>query len=416
VQSIKGLLRSFAPDRRGTMAIVVALSTPVLFGGVGMTADVIQWVYMKRAMQRQADSGALAGAFALSQRRPVAESVTNDLARNANVALTEPAVIENAPTEGVAIGNMRAVRVALSTNVRLPFTGYLMGRSVTIPAEATAQVVAIGDYCVLALETESRTGITMNGNTTLDLGCGLMSNAPPADSVTAGGSSRINASPVSAVGGVPPSNNYQAGTELFPYAIPQFDPFAALPDPVVTSSSNGARVNSNQRRTLSPGNYAGMTLNGDVTLQPGIYYVDGGNFSVGSQARVSGDGVTIILTSATAGSDPGSIATVDMNGGATINLKATTTGTYAGILFYQDRRATDSATNKFNGNSQSRYQGAIYVPNQAVWWNGTTDMDIRCLQLVARRIDFTGNSVITNECPTDSGASAFKGAAVKLVG
>ena len=46
------LFRRLAADRRGAMAMVVALSTPVLIGGVGMASDVIQWTYMKRAMQR----------------------------------------------------------------------------------------------------------------------------------------------------------------------------------------------------------------------------------------------------------------------------------------------------------------------------------------------------------------------------
>jgi hypothetical protein len=413
---IKHLSRRLAGDRRGAMAMIVALSMPILIGGAGMTSDVIQWAYMKRAMQRQADSGALAGAFALAQRRQVQDTVTADLAANANFTLTEPPVIENAPASGPYAGNMRAVRVVLASNVRLPFSGYIMRRPVLIPAEATAAVVAKGQFCVLALEQTDRTGIDMGGNTTLDIGCGLMSNAPAADSVTAGGSSIVNASPVAAVGGVPPSGNYKTGTVLIPYSVAQFDPFAALPDPVVSGNSNNGRVNSNQKRTLSPGNYSGMTLNGDVTLNPGVYYVDGGAFSVGSQAKVSGTGVTIILTSRTAGSDPGSIATVDMNGGAQLNITAPSSGTYAGVLFYQDRRALDEGTNKFNGNSASKYEGAIYIPNQAVWWNGTTGMDIKCLQLVGRRLQFTGNSTITNVCPGAGGASAFAGAAVKLVG
>lgn len=410
------LARRLAGDRRGAMAMVVALSMPVLIGGVGMTSDVIQWSYMKRAMQRQADSGALAGAFALAQRREVADTVTADLARNSNFTLTEAPQIENAPAAGPYAGNLRAVRVVLSTNVRLPFVGYIMQRAILIPAEATAAVVAKGQFCVLALETGNVTGITMNGNTTLNLGCGLMSNAPPSDSVTAGGSSVVNASPVAAVGGVPPSGNYATGTQLIPYSVPQFDPFSALPDPVVSGASNNGRVNSNQKKTLSPGNYSGMSLNGDVTLNPGVYYVDGGSFSVGSQAKVSGSGVTIILTSRTAASDPGSIASVGMNGGATLNLTAPASGTYAGVLFYQDRRALDTDTNKFNGNSASKFEGAIYIPNQQVWWNGTTGMDIKCLQLVARRLDFTGNSTISNVCTGLSGSSAFSGAAVKLVG
>lgn len=410
-----GLFRRIAGDRRGAMAFIVALSTPVLLGGVGMATDVIQWAYMKRAMQRQADSGALAGAFAISQQRNVSQTVTADLARNQNVDLTAAPIIENAPRTGPFTGNTRAVRVALATNVRLPFAGYIMRTAITIPVEATAQVVSQGEYCILALETANTTGIFMNGNTTLDIGCGMMSNSPSATSITAGGSGDIRATPVAAVGGVPTSNNYANGTQLIPYSVPQVDPLAGLPEPQITDRATRFNDKPQGKTTVSPGVYSGMNIQGDVKFNPGVYYIDGSNFSVGSQATVTGDGVTIILSSRTAANNPGSIATVDMNGGATINLTAPTSGTYAGVLFYQDRRAEDSGTNKINGNSSSKFQGAIYFPGQQMTFNGTTGMDIKCIQLIARRLDFVGNSAITNVCPAGSGANSFSGTRVKLV-
>jgi hypothetical protein len=219
---------------------------------------------------------------------------------------------------------------------------------------------------------------------------------------------------VSAVGGVPPSSGYRPGTQLIPYSVPQADPFASLPDPNI---SKGVKFNDKPqgKTTISPGTYTGMDIQGNVTMKPGVYYIDGGSFSVGSQANVSGDGVTIIMTSSSAGTDATTIASADMNGGATVNLTAPTSGTYAGVLFYQDRRALDSGSNKINGNSSSKLQGAIYFPSQQLWFNGTTGMDIKCLQMVARRIDFNGNSVITNVCPVGSGANSFSGTRIKLV-
>jgi hypothetical protein len=106
-----------------------------------------------------------------------------------------------------------------------------------------------------------------------------------------------------------------------------------------------------------------------------------------------------------------------MNGGAMINLKARTSGPYQGVLFYQDRRATISnQSNKINGNSSSTIQGAIYMPGQEVEFTGTAGMNTNCMQLVARRMTFTGNSTINNVCPSNSGAQAFMGTAVRLVG
>ncbi|WP_374387401.1 hypothetical protein [Sandaracinobacter sp.] len=106
-----------------------------------------------------------------------------------------------------------------------------------------------------------------------------------------------------------------------------------------------------------------------------------------------------------------------MNGGATVNLTAPTTGTYQGVLIYQDRRATlSNQSNKVNGNSASKLQGAVYVASQEVEFTGTTGLNTNCFQLVARRITWSGNSAITNVCPAGSGAQSFTGTAVRLVG
>ena len=400
-----------------SVALIMAAATPIIVGGLGLSIDTIQWTLTKRQMQRQADSGAIAGAYGLAQGRNVAAVVADDLARNAYVDLTNDPVVENAPTAGPQAGNTRAVRVALSTNVNLPFTGFFLNGPLTIPAEATASLVANGEFCALSLETANATGITLWGSSTVDLGCGMATNSVSANAVAAGGSSTVSATPIAAVGGVPQSSNYAPGTVLIPYAVPQPDPFLALPDPVVSGGAQNGNVNSNQTRTLNPGTYNGMDLKGTVTLNPGTYVIDGGDLSIGSQAKVTGTGVTIILTSKTAASNPNSIGQIKMNGGATVNLTAPSTGTYQGVLIYQDRRATlSNQSNKVNGNSASKLQGAVYVASQEVEFTGTAGLNTNCFQLVARRITWSGNSAITNVCPAGSGAQSFTGTAVRLVG
>ena len=312
---------------------------------------------------------------------------------------------------------MRAPSVWHATRMNLPFSGFFLDGPVEIPAEATAQMVSNGQYCALSLESTTSTGITMWGSSTLNLGCGMATNSRGTNAVAAGGNSQITASPIAAVGIVPDSNNYGSGTERISYSVAQPDPFASLPMPSVSGNTSNGNVNSNQTRTLNPGTYRGMDLKGTVTLNPGVYLIDGGTLSIGSQARVTESGVTFILTSSTAGSNANSIATVDMNGGARINITAPSTGTYKGVLLYQDRRAQISnQSNKINGNSQSLLQGAIYMPGQEVEFTGTAGMNTNCLQLVARRITWNGNSSITNVCPANSGSQAFLGTAVRLVG
>ena len=395
---------------------IAAVCLPLLVGAAGLAVDTTQWTYWRRQLQREADSAALAGAFAKAQSKDPVVAANSDLSRTNTILLSGPADIHSAPTAGAFIGNSQAVRVSLTTSQRLPFSGSFMLATPAISASATAAVVSNGDYCALALSpTTASAGIKMQGSASLNFGCGLATNSQAANAVTAGGSSSITATPVSAVGGLTASNNYVGGTQLLPYSLPQPDPFANLPTPSPSGCQSQVTVGPNTTQTLSPGCYSGMNLKGTVTLNPGTYYIDGGSFSVGSQAIVAGDGVTIILTSSSAASNPSLIATLNVNGGATLQLTAPTSGTYKGILFYQDRRALDSGADTLNGNASSKLQGALYFPSQELDFSGTSGMTTDCLQLVAYRLTFIGNTSVSNQCPAASGAASFKGVQVRLV-
>jgi Flp pilus assembly protein TadG len=404
-------------SQRGNVLVAAAASLPVMVGGAGLATDTMQWALMKRQVQRQADSAALSGAFALAQGKSAQTSATGDLARTSEIPLTGAPLIESPPSSGPGVSNVSAVRVALQTSRPLAFSGLFLSTPPMITAEATAAIVDDGTYCVVALESTTSVGITMSGSSTVDMGCGMATNSKASNAVEAGGSSQINATPVTAVGGLQWSNNYSNGTKLKPYNIPQKDPFASLPNPDISSmtcSNLNVGVHANESR--SPGCYKNVDIKGTLRLNPGVYYIDGGEFSVGSQGQLTGEGVTIILTSSNAASNPNSIATVGMNAGAEVRLTAPTSGTYKGVIFYQDRRAVDSGDNKINGNSNALYQGAFYFPKQEIKFNGSAGMTTDCLQLVGRRVTFLGNSSVSNNCPISSGASAFRGSAVRLIG
>jgi hypothetical protein len=156
-----------------------------------------------------------------------------------------------------------------------------------------------------------------------------------------------------------------------------------------------------------------MDIKGAVTLPPGVHYIDGGSLNANANASITGHGVTIILTNS---SNPAATGTVDINGGATLNLSAPKSGTYGGVLFYQDPRATLGNVVKINGNSASSIEGAFYFPKATLNFNGNTGMRTECLQLVARRLSFSGNSRVINQCPADGDARAFDASFVRLVG
>jgi hypothetical protein len=298
----------------------------------------------------------------------------------------------------------------------VPFIGFFTGSSMPVQVESTAALVFSGQHCVISLENTAVTGIHFSGSATVNLGCGVSSNSPSSQAVVADGASRVTASPVAAVGDVPASASYVGNTQFFSRSMKVDDPFAALGDPELPATCQAELgVQPNQTRSISPGCYRGMDIKGTLNLAPGTYFIDGGILKFGAQAVVNGTGVTFVLTSSNATSNPASIATVDMHGGAVLNLTAPASGTYKGLLMYMDRRAALN-TVQINGNSATVLEGAFYLPSQHVTFNGNTGMQTRCIQFVARRVTFSGNSDIQNVCPTNGGSKAFDAIAVRLVG
>lgn len=140
----------------------------------------------------------------------------------------------------------------------------------------------------------------------------------------------------------------------------------------------------------------------------------GGNLTI--QGTVSCTRCVFVLTSDNTGT-PTPVGNVTINAGAHLDLHAPTSGTYSGILIYQDRRASNCGNwcNKINGDSSSTIEGSIYMPQQEVQINGGSGMNTNCLQAVAWQLQFAGNTSINNTCPAGSGAHSFDGYMVRLV-
>jgi hypothetical protein len=396
-------------DKRGNALLIAGAAMPLVIGSAGLGADTIQWALWKRQLQRAADSAAIAGVYARMQGQDVTAAVRTDTGKNnqTQLALLSPAT----PTfPADQPGSNNSVAVTLQVRQSLNFSAMFMSAAPIIQASATAAAVETGEYCVISLESTATTGITAGGNATVDLGCGMKTNSTSLEAAVAFGSSIVKATPVAAVGGLDKTDNWATGTTLLPFAIAQADPFAAVAAPTVPATCNGqANVNSNESGAPAAGCYSSLDFKGNVTLS-GTYIITG-NVDIGAQAHVTCDSCTIILTNST----PANTGTLTVNAGAELDMKAATTGPYAGILFYQDRGAAANVVNKVNGNSDSTFQGAFYFPNQEVEFTGTAGLTYNCLNLVSRRVTFIGNSKITNNCPANSGVPPITGRNVRLI-
>ena len=405
-------------DRRGNVLAIAGAALPLLIGSVGLATDTIQWALWKRQLQRAADSAAFAGAYSRFQDQSSTTGVTKDLTNNNHLWVpllsTYPQISEPADTATF----VRAVEVKLAVQQELSFSSLFMSSAPIITATARAAAIDSGNFCVVALEKTNNSGIIIQGSSIVNLGCGMISNSPSASvSVGVNGNAHnVTADPVAGAGGVPDINGV---TTEQSYHLAQPDPFENKYDtnipPAVPCGGMSSHEVSNIAgvTTLSPGCYSGNNQQfkfngGSYHLQPGVYYLNNIDF-IATGGTITGTGVTIVLT----GSTPGQ---VQMNGNASINLTAPTTGTWAKMLLTQSTNATNSTNaNVINGNASSSFDGTIYFPNQELKFSGSSGAQTKCAMVVARRVNFEGNANIQNNTTGCVANSKVKGKVIRLI-
>jgi hypothetical protein len=421
IQYLKRMWR----DKRGNALLIAGASLPMVIGAAGLASDTIQWSLWKRQLQKAADSAAIAGVYAKIESQDAATAVNYDVDKGSNFVRPVNSVtgkkyaLLNAPAIGFPVGGVdynNAVSVQLQLQKSLGFSSVFLSSAPIITASATAAAVVTGEYCAQAQINTNATGITAGGNTTVDLKCGMITNSTSMDAAVAFGSSSVTASPVAAVGGLDSTDNWAAGTTLLPFTIAQPDPFADIAPPPIPSGCNNWSDNPQDNQTYpataptTPVCLKNFTVKGTLNLQPGTYIITG-DMSLNSGAKLSCTGCTFVLTN----SNPIDTGTVDINGGAELNLTAPDSGTYKGMLFYSDRGADPTDINKINGNSTSFFKGAFYFPHQLVQFTGNAGVTFDCIKLVTWQLTFTGNSSIKNNCPANWYGDKFKGRHVRLV-
>jgi Flp pilus assembly protein TadG len=412
--SVRAISRCLPGDRRGVTAVITALGATALIGFTGLGIDVASWQVTLRKMQGAADQAVFAGALAsgngetLTNVRTDAKAVTAshgyvDGQSSVTVAVNQP------PSQGSYTGNGSALEVVIQQPQSLMFTGLFLASPPTVTARAVA--LAVSNGCVLSLNPASTTGVSVSGSTSVTLtSCSLYDNAAGSTAFNlvggGSGSSPFTATAAYVVGQISDGNNRFSGTE-HPGSAPTSDPYSSLS---VTPSGTDYTTGPNKdikNGSYSPGIYKSITLNsGDaVTLAAGTYYIEGA-VKVAGTATLSGTGVTIVLTSSDGtgtGTWSASQNTVSLTGSGAISITAPTTGTYAGIAFYGDRRFSCTGNcNKFAGGNTQNITGAIYFPSQDVSYNGGATSGAAgaatCTQLIAYDITFTGNSNFSLNC------------------
>jgi Putative Flp pilus-assembly TadE/G-like len=411
------LLVRFQRDESGGYLVVSALLMPVLIGLVGLGTDYGVWLNASQRMQAAADAAAFSAATLLTsgnggdvttEAHAIASTFGfTDGANGASVTVNHP------PASGAHASTAGAVEVIIQQPQSRFFSAMISPGTLTVAARSVGLSGNTGMGCVMALNPTVSGAVSLQGSSSVTLGgCALYDNSNNGSALSVGGSATLSALAVDVVGGISGKSSITATQGIVTAASPMANPYAGAS----YGSYSGCAHNNYTAKdtvTLSPGVYCGgLNLNAgaNVTLQPGVYYLDRGSLSVNGGATLTGTGVTLVFTSSTGNS----YANATINGGATVNLSAPTTGPTAGIVVFGDTNMPGGTSFKFNGGAAQVFSGAVYLPKAAVQFAGGANTSKACTQLIADTVTFTGNANFAINC-SGSGTKPIGSAAAMLV-
>ncbi len=407
-------------SRRGQALVFVTASLPVMFGIVGLVADV-GWAYRRReACRMAAQSAVMAVVSAAGSTTP---AVQNDTACPATLSATVPWQIgcqfaqqngftngSNNQTVSIQIGSGATgipvsgvsptkywVAATVSEKVPTLFSSVLGGRWFTVKSRATEGVYApTGGGCVYVLDPSDPGSLSMSGTTTITSGCGIYVNSSAVGAVNmtgSGGITTTGGTTTNVVGTVTMTGNYvtPSANQGVVRGNP-VDPFASgLPAPPATGSCQPtAQFTGSMAHTISPGTYCSLikqTGSGTLTLSSGVYILQAG-INVSGTSTLTTTGSVMLFVSG---------GNVDLEGSGGVTLPSFTSGTYQGISIWQP--TTNNAAAVIEGSAAQNISGLIYMPMAALTYQGSsstgTNTSIACYTL-----SMVGSSMINAAAST----------------
>ena len=405
---------------------MVSVGIIFLMGILGLVMDVGWGYYRKQVAQAAADSAATAavvaagtgtiscgsGGVVCQASTPCTSAgtgtnikagcqygVQNGIA-NANISMASGT---NSPVGGVAVNYW--VTATVSEPLILTFLRVGGFNSGTVAASATAAVVRTsnGGGCIYGLDPAAGQAFNMNGSN-VTTGCGVWVNSNNTTNAVYGNGSSLSVGPAS-LNMVTGAGLFCNGCGSMPTpvrAAAVADPLASVPAPTYGacgSAPNGGvnyLYNGSSGTTLNPGVYCGgIRLNGSgpITFNPGTYILNGGGLSINGNEVVTAHGVFFYNTANGYSAGP-----LLLNGSGSQTITPQTSGSYQGVIFYQDHNVCPSTTHTVNGNSNLIYTGSIYLHctnssyvAQKILYNGVENPSYY-QGLVVDQIQFNGAS------------------------
>lgn len=338
----------------------------------GLAIDAGRLFNARRTAQEAADAAAFAGAIVLYQGGTAAQArsaATSDAALNgfaAGVPTANTSVTVNSPpTSGAFSGSVSYVEVIISTPVQTSLVPHDAALTAVRARAVAGNTSSNAGYSVMALDQSCTAGtlrVGPNGHLQADGGDVMVNSCSASDVSNSGQVDIDSAYCLDMVGGTAVGSLTTCQRTGQPVAP---DPFAGTAKP----STNGLLTYAPGCGANLPGIYTtSFSSNCAYTLAAGTYILKGGGVSLAGNSSLSGTGVFIYLTNSNYPATGGSCATWSLAGNNDSTLSAPTSGTYAGLLVWQDSACSGAMT--FGGNAHMTTSGTIYAPSATVTGNG----------------------------------------------
>jgi hypothetical protein len=350
-------------------------------------------IFLNYPRNKGIDSGGSAQTMALAIA--ASNGFTNDGTKSIVTVRTSPQSYLGGPNQGSALPK-GYVEVTVQYNQPRYFSGFLGTGAIPVSARAVArgkwEPAFIGIH-VLDMHQKGSLNATGTGSATVTGGAKVIVNSDNSSAaITNGGT--VTASELDVTGGINSTGQgggFYGGINLG--TPPQPDPLRNIPEPdpsTLPDQSHGNSHFANGNHTLSPGVYhGGITISGQgsATLLPGIYYMDGGGFSMSGQGNLYAAGV-MIFNAPKSSSD---VISISGSSSGSVYITPPTSGTYQGLTLFQDRQSANTLSVSGSGNMY--ITGTFYAAGGLMKISGGGASQIGS-QFISRFLEIDGNGAL----------------------
>ena len=401
---------------QSVVLVVVALGL-FMFAALGLGIDGAQLYAHRQMAQAAADAAAQAAIMsiergtnststhpfstaasftctippaALDLRTPCVYAQYNGFGTSADTVIVSfPATVSgvtlsSGATPAVAVSVQRALTAGL-----IRFAGIT---TYSVIAKATAGILAsVPATCLYVLDPAAANAFTANNGASVTMNCGIAISDTNAVAASITGGATVTATAVSIAGNYVVNNGGTISPAPTTGAAAVVDPFASVAGPTA-----GACTYTNYRPgwgtwTLNPGTYCGGIVIGNgatATFNAGTYIINGGGITLGGGATITGNGVMFYLTGTNA-----TYGSVSISNGVTVTLSAEASGTYMGLLFFQDRSIVSAQNASFAGGASTELTGSLYFPTTDVSFSNGASTSGN-MAVVAKQVSFVGGATL----------------------